>query len=790
MKRSFYARYGWLLLGLAALAIPPMLWGVRETFRGANNNVSQWLPEDFPETETYQRFREQFGADAFALVSWDGCTLEDPRLEQFALHVVPPPGRAEADGHSKWFLEVTTGPRALRTLLSEPFRLSRDEAIRRLTGTLIGPDGRTTCALVILSPKGDSNRTAALAALEKIVVEDCGVAREKLHLAGDSVANAAIDLESERAVRQWLVLSWVVALTVAWFCLRSLRSIFEVFVTAVFASGVATAAIHFTGGSMNLVLVVVPVLIYVLTLSAAVHLTNYYRDAVREQGVEGAPQRALAVGWVPCSLSAATTALGLISLCVSHILPVKLFGIHSAVGIVLSVAVVFLLLPTMMALWPFASRRSDPARLKRGGGDRLLRSTARWIVRRRRPVMGACLLLLAVAAVGVARVDTILTPLRYFSPHSRWVEDSVWFQEHVGPMVPFEVVLSFSPENKLTFLDRMILVWAVQQEIENLQIDGRKAVGGTISAATFGPAMKQLKQERPRIGSMGRIFLKTMGVRDPAEIERRELNRRLLEHRHRLEETGYLKVLGEPDDPQRSTGQTEPVQPRERELWRISARVPALANLQHDQFLQGVEERVDAFLARHLTDPGTVEPSYTGIVPLVYVAQRELLTSLFTSFCLAFVLIAVVLTVVLRNVYAGLLVMLPSVFPAVITFGFMGLSNLLVDIGAMMTASVALGIAVDDTLHYLTWFRRGLRRGLPRSDAIVEAYLRCAAAMTHTTMIAGLGLLVFMFSSFQPISQFGLLMFILLIAALIGDLVLLPAMLATRLGRVFEPRRE
>jgi len=784
MNRSFYARYAWLLLGLAALAILPMLWGVRETFRRANNNVSQWLPEDFPETETYQEFRKQFGADAFALVSWDGCTLDDPRLEQFALQVAPPPGRTSEDGDSRWFLEATTGPRALRTLLSEPFRLTREEAIQRLTGTLVGPDGRTTCALVILSEAGDANRTGALAALEKIIVEDCGVARDKLHLAGDSVANAAIDLESERAVRQWIVLAWVVALAVAWVCLRSLRSIFEVFVTAVFASGVATAAIHYTGGSMNLVLVVVPVLIYVLTLSAAVHLTNYYRDAVREQGVEGAPQRALAMGWVPCALSAATTALGLISLGVSHILPVKLFGIHSAVGIVLSVAVVFVLLPTMMELWPFASRRADPARLERRRSERFLRGMAGWIVRYRRPLMAGCLALLAVGAVGVARVDTILTPMRYFSPGSRWVQDSEWFQEHVGPMVPFEVVLSFSPENNLPFLDRMILVWAVQQEIEDLE-----QVGGTISAATFGPAIKQLEQQPVAVGSTGRVFLKALGIRDPEVIRRRTLNRRLLEQRHRFEDTGYLKVLREQENPGETRSPGTPQEAAERELWRISARVPALKNLQHDQFLESVEKRVDAFLGRHLADPGTVQPSYTGVVPLVYVAQRELLTSLFTSFCLAFVLIAVALTMVLRNVLAGLLVMLPSVFPAVMTFGTMGLSGLLVDIGAMMTASVALGIAVDDTLHFLTWFRRGLRRGLSRNDSIVEAYLRCATAMTHTTLIAGLGLLVFMLSSFQPIAQFGLLMFILLAAALVGDLVLLPAMLATRLGRPFEPRR-
>jgi len=762
MKPSFYARYGWWLVGLAVLGLAPMLWGVRKTFEGANNNVGQWLPEDFPQTETYEWFRDLFGADAFALVSWVGCTLDSPELEEFARRVVPPVGE-ESDADSRWFVEVITGPQALDALLGEPFSLPRDEAIHRLRGTLVGPDGMTTCAMVILSEAGDANRTAALAALERILIEDCGLPREKLRLAGDAVANAAIDLESERAIRQWLVLSLAVALAVAWFCLRSARATMKIFIVAVFGAGVATAAIHYTGGSMNLVLVVCPVLIYVLTLSAAVHLTNYYRDAIREGGVEGAPVRALRMGSWPCILSATTTALGLISLCVSHIQPVKQFGLHSAVGILLSLGAVFLLLPTLFELWPPSRRLTEPKHVERAEQSPLLRGTAEWIVRHRRPVMLACVALLAVALVGVFRVQTVLTPLRYFSPHSRWLQHSLWYQAHVGPMVPFEVVLEFSEENDLTFLDRMLLVWSVQLELESID-----EVGGTLSAATFGPTVKQLETEPARVGSAGGAFLKIMGIRDPNQIRRREINRRLWRQRHRFEETGYLKIR---DDVQ---------------YWRISSRVPALANLSHDRFLQEVERRIDAFLRDHVRDPATVQPTYTGIVPLVYVAQRELLTSLFESFMLAFVLIAVVLTLVLRSVWAGLLVMLPSVFPAVITFGTMGLSGSLVDIGAMMTASVALGIAVDDTLHYLTWFRRGLRQGMTRREANVEAYLRCAAAMTQTTLIAGLGLLVFTLSSFQPIAQFGLLMFILLLAALIGDLVLLPAMLATRLGRAFE----
>ena len=166
-------------------------------------------------------------------------------------------------------------------------------------------------------------------------------------------------------------------------------------------------------------------------------------------------------------------------------------------------------------------------------------------------------------------------------------------------------------------------------------------------------------------------------------------------------------------------------------------------------------------------------------------AQQELLRGLMRSFLLAFALIALVMVLLLRSFSAGLVAMLPNLFPTMVTFGLMGWLDRPMDVGAMMTASVALGIAVDDTLHFLTWFRRGLMRGDTREEAIVEAYQRCAPAMTQTTLIAGPSMAVFFLSSFQPVSQFGLLIFILLAAALIGDLLMLPALLATPFGACF-----
>ena len=196
-------------------------------------------------------------------------------------------------------------------------------------------------------------------------------------------------------------------------------------------------------------------------------------------------------------------------------------------------------------------------------------------------------------------------------------------------------------------------------------------------------------------------------------------------------------------------------------------------------------------------DDVSITAIYTGIIPIVYKAQRALLWSLIESIGLAFVMIMGVMMLLLRNWKAplswknalnfrgGLISMLPNVFPVVIVFGFMGHRNILVDIGSMMTASVAMGVAVDDTIHFLTWYRQAIESGLKRMDAIRVAYSRVATAMTQTTLIGGLGLAAFALSTFTPTQRFGTLMLFLLAMALVGDLILLPALLAGPLGKYF-----
>jgi hypothetical protein len=186
--------------------------------------------------------------------------------------------------------------------------------------------------------------------------------------------------------------------------------------------------------------------------------------------------------------------------------------------------------------------------------------------------------------------------------------------------------------------------------------------------------------------------------------------------------------------------------------------------------------------------PELISAVYTGVVPLVYRAEHALLKSLFQSVAWAFVTISVVMMLQLRSVTGGLVSMLPNMFPIVIVFGAMGWSGIVVDIGTVMAASVGLGIAVDDTIHYLTWFRRGRLQGLRRDQSAMFAYRRCARAMFQTSIIGGLGLAVFAFSTFTPTERFGYMMLVLLAAAFVGDILYLPALVTGPLGAAFRGR--
>jgi len=334
-------------------------------------------------------------------------------------------------------------------------------------------------------------------------------------------------------------------------------------------------------------------------------------------------------------------------------------------------------------------------------------------------------------------------------------------------LLPIEVVITFPVEDvmdRYAMVERAMLVERVRQGMEALpQVEVAAATTSLFPTIPTGGGARQASAR---------------GV----------IGRKLTENRRELARAGFLHEAVDVD----SGGDVV------QQSWRITARTYALQEIDLKSLLGDARNQahtlVDEGVRQHaqtnpLADPLEPDVRVSGGIFVIAKAQQQLLEDLINSFALAFVLIIFAMMLLVRNLGGGLLSMIPNVFPSLVIFGAMGWLGLVVDIGTMMTASVALGIAVDDTSHFLAWYRRGLALDHGPVRAVRFAFSKCATAMLYTTLICGIGMLPFVMSEFVPVSRFAWLMCALLVAAIVGDLVLLPALLVSPLSRMFVRRK-
>ena len=813
----------------------------------------------------------------------------------------------------------------------------------------------------------------------------------ELRMGGPPVDNGAIDEEGQVTLFRLVGISLLLGIVLSFLAFRSIKVTFMVFFVGGTSAVMSLGIVWYTGGSADAILMSMPSLVYVLGLSGAVHIVNYYRDAVLEDGPEGAAERALSHGWWPCTLASFTTSLGLLSLYNSGLIPIKKFGLFSAVGVMASVILLFSYLPAALTTWPprFSGKKKtgqgeQPGTPKHSLLTRFWIWVGRGITRHWGLAMAGCLVVMLGCGIGLLKINTSVQLLKLFDGNAKIVKDYEWLEKHRGKLVPMEVVVQVDKDFQLplrdqlpdledmpvaernrmkyqySFLERVELIDRIQSAVETVfGEDGQQVIGRGMSATSFAPpfpapgartqrSSTNALMERNRDRLMDEDYLAIDPESDQTEVWRISLrlgalndvdyglfvdqlrevvnpivdaycfrnwllekieaergardqynppniffddNRILVLGAHPrgsivdMDETassaidryqvnqhqlfvrtfndlmrikGFSNRFGHPSelywvDPSEELFSDKLATWSEQDWTQFLAKYNyvilltdhplldrSIISRHARELIDAVPKEVDSLVAASTSGESGVEMIYTGTVPIVYKAQTTLLQSLKQSIGMAFGMICVVMIFLLRNgpmslsrvtfwvpaiafgvvaiplhlafgapiwiaglagllvvsmvcfgnITGGLISMIPNVFPVVVIFGLMGHAGVMVDIGSMMTASVAMGVAVDDTIHFLNWFRLGLNKGLDRRAAIEQSYQRCAAAMTQTTLIGGLGLSVFAISTFTPTQRFGVLMLTLLTAALVGDLIFLPALLVSPLGRFFAPTKK
>ncbi len=649
--------------------------------------------------------------------------------------------------------------------------LSEASAVERLRGTLLGRDGELTSVICVLNSAGLERRAALVPELKRRIQDLFEIPESELHLAGPVIDGLTVDEASHRSLTQFALPSSLVIFAICLLSLRSFRAAIVVFLTASLCQALVLSVIYYSGERLSALLIILPPLVQVLTVSGGIHLMNYYLNSVKRMSPQAAAIECFRQGWLPTSLSLGTTAIGTASLMVSGLEPIRLFGIYGTVGVLLTLAAVLTAIPCSMYVFGPRSRQSLViGSAGTGGGGRVTSETAAVAVHQPQSVLhgserrtawhlltwllrnfnAASLVLLfgvmGLSSWGLQWLQTSVRIETLYEPHSRIMQDYGWLEDRIGPLVPIEVLLTVDADAPLTGRGALDLLWKLDRRLRQLP-----QVKSTFSALTLFPD-----------------FPKMQGLSSSMRV--RLLNKAISESRPAFAGAGVLREREEGD------------------VWRLTAWVSALEPLDYGEVLEQISAAADPLVAELRAEVrGKLSLGVSGIMPLVHQIQGRLLTDLFSSLMSALLVITVVMTVVQAGVLNGLLAMVSNLFPIMTAFGVMGLLRHPMDIGSVMTASIALGIAVDDSLHFLTFFRRSLAvPGSTREEAVLGTFLECGPAMIQTSISCGLGLLVFALSDFVPTSRFAILMAFLLLLALLGDLLLLPALLLSPAGRLFE----
>lgn len=711
----------WALLALALLPLLPALKVLPEL--RTNNNVDAFLAEGDPGLAFYRETTDRFGGDHVVYVAMeagDGGIWTRTALQRLQVLTEAASG---VDGvHEVLSLAAQGAP------ADEAGIAALRERVRRspLLGQLVAPGDEATLLAIELDadlihdPTGE---TAAVVALRQALTSAGG---ERPRMAGNPVLAETIEANN---VRDTNLFSGLMMLLVGLSTLVLLRRIGP----ALLPGLVVLVAVGWTigwfvaaGNQTNWVTSIIAPILMLVGVADAVHFLARYQQELPNAGSrKEAVRRTLEAITLPCLFTSLTTAAGFTSLVVNEVVPVRTFGIYAGLGVLLALVATLAVLPAVLAA---GTSKKAPPKVEEGRFTALLASVDRRV--RARPVVvvlvSLAVLLPLTAGAFFIQVETNL--LKYFADDAPLVQDSLFIEEAWGGCSPLDIV-----------------------------VDAGKA-GAAIEPAT----LEAVAELHGRLEALPGVARGVSVVDLVADLSLGTGGEGGIPVDHRVVDLLLLSVdddvLGrwlEPD----------------RRLLRMSTRFQgATLGVQEARaVIEDIEEAAAEALG------GRASARLTGSSLLFMNMDDYLVQGQIKSVALLLLVLLVAMTVLFRSVRMGLLAMVPNVVPIAVMLGLMGWLDIRLDGFTVMIACIAVGIGVDDTIHYLHHLKHELGAGKPLERAMADTVTSVGRALVFTSVVLALGFWIFCLSDFVGTFNFGLLTGVTVLVALVADLVMLPA---------------
>lgn len=492
-----------------------------------------------------------------------------------------------------------------------------------------------------------------------------------------------------------------------------------------------------SGQQVQMPLILVPSFLLAIAVGDSVHLlTHFFNRYNAGETRSDAMRHAISVTALPILLTSLTTAAGLATLASGDLIPIANLGIFSAIGVMLALLLTLVVLPTLIAIWPLAAPKTAQHSQQQ---EQLLQRLASLNWRFGAFFAGLWLVVVAIAMIGVLQLRFSFNPLNWMPASSAIRQATETVDSRLSGTINMDVVVATGRDNGIK--DPQLL-----QALDSALNDLQQGTPGGVRIGHVNSLIDIVKATHQALNEGDPAFYR---LPDDAGLLAEEL---LLFENSGADELSRL------------------VDPAFSET-KVTLIVPWQDVLAYQTFINVVEQQLgDA------VEPWA-EVSVTGLLPLLSEALNAVIQTTAWSYALAAVVIAIMLMVLLRSVGLGLIAMLPNLAPIIVVMGLMHHAGIPLDLFTMLVATIAIGITVDNTVHFAHHFRRALFEQRDIRRATDSAFQNAGKALLTTAVVLTAGFYVFLFSDVSSIFNFGFLSGTAFLLALLSNFTLTPVLL-------------
>ncbi|MEL7123253.1 MAG: MMPL family transporter, partial [Bacteroidota bacterium] len=489
------------------------------------------------------------------------------------------------------------------------------------------------------------------------------------------------------------------------------------------------------GRELNAMAALYPVIMIMVGTSDVVHIMTKYIDELKK-GRERKEAAIITVKEIGLAtlLTSVTTAIGFASLATSRITPIRDLGINAAIGVMIAYFTVIFFTAVMLSGFKVEQL------IKLGKGNRfwddLMAKSYRMTVSYPRRITWISLGVLVLTFVGIAKITTNYDIINNLPKGEVITEDFIFFEENLTGFRPIEFAVFAQGDYKATDYE-------VLQEVDKLEnhlmtLDALKAV--TSITAIYKSINQMYNSNRPEAYVL---------PKDKKQFER------------------YEKMAAR--IPQ---NQANVLLSKDMKKTRLSSRVFDLGA----DSIKVLGSRIEGWIADNLNEE-IVKVKQTGTGLIIDKNAEYVRRNLIQGLGMAIIIVSILMALLFRNWKMLLISLVPNLFPLLMAGSLLGYWGIELEAGVSIVFAAIFGIAVDDTIHFLSKFKLAINKGFDTESALKITFHEAGKAIVLTTIILFFGFLIMLFSKSQPTVVVGALISTTLIGALVSDLMLIPLLI-------------